>query len=319
MTSDSIAQDELRSVYDRWLRLEEAKAEVGDGLKELFGEAKGQGWDTKALRASFRRVRDLEDSEKRSEVMEVDALVDLYVTSLLGTKLAMRGTRESFDPETGEFSDDNSNPVANAGEGADGAIAAASVDPASRVTDDADRQQLAVAGFTGDAAVASPKTVRDTSDEPGREAPAAQIPTPDDGGNTVEPDSGAALTGLGGGVATLSPETATTDPGALAMPVGSAGSGCTGEKDRHFHSQSTERPGAGSPLADVTAGETAPISANHEATDKPGVEQSAPAPDNPLCQKLKRGETCIFAHKGYSCADCNYAWAIDRVKKREAA
>lgn len=42
------------------------------------------------------------------------------------------------------------NPVANVGEGANGAIAAASDDPASRDVDGADRQQPAASGFTGE-------------------------------------------------------------------------------------------------------------------------------------------------------------------------
>jgi hypothetical protein len=41
------------------------------------------------------------------------------------------------------------NPVANAGEGANGAIAVASDDPASRDADGADRQQSVASGFTG--------------------------------------------------------------------------------------------------------------------------------------------------------------------------
>lgn len=55
------------------------------------------------------------------------------------------------DPETGEITD----PVANVEEGANGAIAAASVDPASREDDGADRQQPATSGFAGDGEVAS--------------------------------------------------------------------------------------------------------------------------------------------------------------------
>jgi len=64
-------------------------------------------------------------------------------------------------------------PVANVEEEATGATAAASDDPASREADDADRQQLAASGFSGDAAVASQLTHRDADDEPVREVPAA--------------------------------------------------------------------------------------------------------------------------------------------------
>lgn len=44
----------------------------------------------------------------------------------------------------------SSDPVANVGEGANGALAAAPVDPASRDADGADRQQPVVSGFTGE-------------------------------------------------------------------------------------------------------------------------------------------------------------------------
>lgn len=70
------------------------------------------------------------------------------------------------------------NPVANVGEEANGTDAAASVDPASREADDADRQQLAASGLTGEAADASPKTHRDDADEPVREVSAAHSAAP---------------------------------------------------------------------------------------------------------------------------------------------
>ena len=74
----SIADDILRNGYERWLRLEEAKAEVSDDIKELMAELKGHGFTPKAVRESFRRVRDLNDADKQ----EHDAIVDLYVASL---------------------------------------------------------------------------------------------------------------------------------------------------------------------------------------------------------------------------------------------
>jgi uncharacterized protein (UPF0335 family) len=81
--TDSIADDQLRSAYERWLRLEEEKQATADDLKELFAELKGNGFTPKALRESFRRVRNINDANQQ----EHDELVDLYVTSLT------RGTR----------------------------------------------------------------------------------------------------------------------------------------------------------------------------------------------------------------------------------
>lgn len=76
--TDSIADDLLRNGYDRWLRLEEAKAEVSDDIKELMAELKAAGFTPKALRESFRRVRNIGDADQQ----EHDAIVDLYVASL---------------------------------------------------------------------------------------------------------------------------------------------------------------------------------------------------------------------------------------------
>lgn len=96
MSGDNVADGQIRSFYDRWLRLEEEKASVSTDLKELFAEAKGNGFDGKALRESFRRVRNADDAS----VQEHDALVDLYVTSL--TRDARVRTREDHDSATNE-------------------------------------------------------------------------------------------------------------------------------------------------------------------------------------------------------------------------
>lgn len=50
-----------------------------------------------------------------------------------------------------------------------------------------------------------------------------------------------------------------SNPEGEAMPVGCARSGYAGEKDRHFHSLTTERRGQRMDCVGVTAGETAPI------------------------------------------------------------
>lgn len=70
----------------------------------------------------------------------------------------------------------DTHPVANVGEDANGATAAASADPASREADDADRQQLAASGFAGAGVAASQPTHRDAADEPVREVAAPSEP-----------------------------------------------------------------------------------------------------------------------------------------------
>lgn len=88
--TDSVADDMLRSAFERWQRLEAEKKAISDDLKELFAELKGNGFDSKATRAAFREVSTINDAAKT----EHDALVDLYVASIVGTgtNIAMRAT-----------------------------------------------------------------------------------------------------------------------------------------------------------------------------------------------------------------------------------
>lgn len=72
------ADDRIKSIYDRWSRLEGEKKAISDDLKELFSEAKSNGYDTKALRAAFRDVAKAGDAANQ----EHQALVDLYVDAL---------------------------------------------------------------------------------------------------------------------------------------------------------------------------------------------------------------------------------------------
>lgn len=74
----SVTGQELRSFIERIERLEQEKAEIAEQAKEVFAEAKGRGFDTKAMR----RILSL---RKRSsdDVAEEEAIVDLY-KSVLG-------------------------------------------------------------------------------------------------------------------------------------------------------------------------------------------------------------------------------------------
>lgn len=76
---NSQAQGRLRSLIERIERLEEDKAVVANDLKEVFAEAKGEGFDTKILRKII-RIR-AQDKAKR---MEEEALIDLYLAAVGG-------------------------------------------------------------------------------------------------------------------------------------------------------------------------------------------------------------------------------------------
>jgi uncharacterized protein (UPF0335 family) len=73
------AQSRLKSFIERIERLEEDKAVVQNDLKEVFAEAKGEGFDTKILRKVIRLRK--QDKVKRQEE---EALIDLYLSAIGG-------------------------------------------------------------------------------------------------------------------------------------------------------------------------------------------------------------------------------------------
>ena len=78
-TLGATAQGKLKSLIERIERLEEDKASVAGDLKEVYAEAKGNGFDTKILRKVVRLRK--QDKAKR---LEEDALIDLYLSAIGG-------------------------------------------------------------------------------------------------------------------------------------------------------------------------------------------------------------------------------------------
>ena len=71
------AQSQLKTIIERIERLEEDKAAVMADLKEVFAEAKGNGFDVKILRKVVRLRK--QDTAKRQEE---EALLDLYLSAI---------------------------------------------------------------------------------------------------------------------------------------------------------------------------------------------------------------------------------------------
>ena len=71
------AKEQLKSFIERIERLEEEKKTIADDIKDVFAEAKGTGFDTKALREIL-RIRK-QDADQRAEH---EAIVDLYMQAL---------------------------------------------------------------------------------------------------------------------------------------------------------------------------------------------------------------------------------------------
>ncbi|HHY50220.1 MAG TPA: DUF2312 domain-containing protein [Alphaproteobacteria bacterium] len=77
MATEGVAQDQLRAFVERIERLEEEKKAIADDIKEVYAEAKGNGFDTKVLRQVI-RIR----KQDRSERLEQEAILELYLSAL---------------------------------------------------------------------------------------------------------------------------------------------------------------------------------------------------------------------------------------------
>jgi len=68
-----IAADRLRSFIERIERLEEEKAALTSDIREVYAEAKGNGFDTKTMRQVV-KLRKMDTAERQ----EQESLLDLY-------------------------------------------------------------------------------------------------------------------------------------------------------------------------------------------------------------------------------------------------
>lgn len=76
-TKTSFAQGQLRSLVERIERLEEEKKTIAGDIKEVYAEAKANGFDTKIVRKVV-SLRKKEPSEREEE----QAILDLYMSAL---------------------------------------------------------------------------------------------------------------------------------------------------------------------------------------------------------------------------------------------
>lgn len=72
-----IAASQLQSIVERIERLNEDKAAVAEDIKEVFAEAKDNGFTVKVLR----RVIRLRAADK-AKLLEENAILDLYASAL---------------------------------------------------------------------------------------------------------------------------------------------------------------------------------------------------------------------------------------------
>lgn len=72
-----VSSAQLKSFIERIERLEEEKAAVAEQIREVYGEAKGMGFDIKIIRQVL-KIRKMEAQER----FEQEELLDLYLTAL---------------------------------------------------------------------------------------------------------------------------------------------------------------------------------------------------------------------------------------------
>jgi uncharacterized protein (UPF0335 family) len=75
--SHGVARDQLRAFIERIERLEEEKKTIADDIKDVYGEAKSMGYDTKIMKKVI-ALRKKDDQER----MEEDLILDTYLSAL---------------------------------------------------------------------------------------------------------------------------------------------------------------------------------------------------------------------------------------------
>ncbi len=77
MSDLGVGREQLRAFVERIERLEEEKRAISEDIKEVYAEARGNGFDAKVMRQVV-RIRKQEPSER----LEQEAILDTYLHAL---------------------------------------------------------------------------------------------------------------------------------------------------------------------------------------------------------------------------------------------
>lgn len=75
--TENVAGDELRAFIERIERLEEEKKTIAADIGEVYGEAKGRGFDTKVIKAIVKLRK-----QDQNERAEQQTIMELYLDAL---------------------------------------------------------------------------------------------------------------------------------------------------------------------------------------------------------------------------------------------
>ena len=78
--STRFAKDQLKSIVERIEKLEEEKKAISDDIRDVYAEAKGNGYEVKALRRIVRLRR--MDGPQKAAHQEVETILETYMAAL---------------------------------------------------------------------------------------------------------------------------------------------------------------------------------------------------------------------------------------------
>lgn len=77
MADAAVSNEQLRLFMERIERLDEEKKGIADDIRDVFAEAKSQGYDTKIMRQIL-KLRKMSNDDRQ----EMEALLDVYKSAL---------------------------------------------------------------------------------------------------------------------------------------------------------------------------------------------------------------------------------------------
>lgn len=75
--TNTVAAERLRTIIERIERLEEEKTGITGDIKEVYSEAKGEGYDAKIIKMIV-AIR----KKDKAQIQEERAILDLYLSTL---------------------------------------------------------------------------------------------------------------------------------------------------------------------------------------------------------------------------------------------